>query len=222
MFQFLFLFFTPLLLLAKDGQTIYMETCAACHGEKGRAESKIQLVVKPRVLHKSILTQKQMFKIIKHGAHHFGARSDIMPAFKYIYSDAEIQSVAKYISNTFNPNIKSKIKKLLRYSQVTPTKSIEERLSIGGKIFQKRCAKCHGVKGNGESKYVEMSKSNVKFIYPYNLKKTLLTEDQILLFAKYGSKYWGADKNDMPAWFIKYDDCELRFVAKYIQKNIKN
>ena len=219
--KFLLLSLLPLFLFAKDGKTIYAETCASCHGENGKAETGVRLVVKPRSLHKSILTKKQMFQIIKHGAHDFGARSDIMPSFKYVYNDKEIESVANYISNSFNSNIKEKLKNLLPTQNISVEKQ-KKMLSIGKNIFQKRCAKCHGIRGDGESEYVEMSKANSKFIYPYNLQKILLTQNQIFLFSKYGSKYWGANKNNMPAWLVKYNDYELKSVAKYIEEKIKN
>ena len=81
---------------------------------------------------------------------------------------------------------------------------------------------CHGITGDGKSDFVEQSKGNKNFIYPYNLQKIILNQDQIFLYAKFGGKYWGTDKDDMPSWKSKYDDTTLKSVAKYINEFIKN
>ncbi len=206
--------------LIKKGKEIYQQTCTSCHGEDGNTNKDIQLVVKPRKLTKTILTQEQSFKIIKEGAHHWGAHSDIMPAFKYVYSDDQIKAIAAYINHTFNPDRDEKIKKLLEESDPVPKEDEGKMLQVGEKIFKRNCSKCHGKKGNGKSEYVEKSKASNIFIYPYNLTRTLLSEDQIFLYAKFGGHYWGTAKTDMPSWKKKYNDFKLKSVAKYVKEKI--
>jgi len=208
--------------MLKLGEELYKKTCISCHGENGETNRKMKLVVKPRELRKTILTQDQSYQIIKHGAHHFGAHADIMPAFKYVYNDEEISSLAYYISNVFNPNRETKVKKLLIESKKLSDQEKKNALSVGKNIFQKKCALCHGIKGNGKSKFVEESKANRNFIYPYNLTRTLLSKDQIFLYAKFGGHFWGTDKKDMPSWSRKFNDAELKSVASYIQEEIKS
>jgi mono/diheme cytochrome c family protein len=231
----IFLFLSPLL-LANDnfynhdldkgemlelGARLYKKTCISCHGSKGETNKAMELVVKPRELRKTILTAEQSYKIIKHGAHHFGAHADIMPAFKYVYNNEQISSLAYYVSHTFNAQRDERVKKLLKDSTKLLENDEKEALPVGKKIFQKKCALCHGVKGNGESDYIEQSKADENFIYPYNLTRTLLNENQIFLYAKFGGHYWGTDKNDMPSWSRKFNDVKLKSVAKYIQEEIK-
>jgi len=206
--------------LFKAGEKIYNDTCISCHGKNGETNPEMKLVVKPRKLDSTILTQAQSFQIIKEGAHYWGAHADIMPAFKYVYEDEQIMSVAYYITTKFNPNGKLKLKKLLAESDLAK-KSEAKMLKVGAKIFKRNCSLCHGITGNGESIYVEQSKENNTFIYPYNLTKSLLDENQIFLYAKHGGHYWGTDKTDMPSWKKKYNDEKLRSVAKYIYQNIK-
>jgi len=208
--------------LLQVGKKIYLETCISCHGKQGETNSDIQLVVKPRKLQKTILTKEQSFKIIKQGAHYFGAHADIMPTFKYVYNDEEIMAVALYISKIFNNKRDEKIKKLLQQSQMPTSDEKINMLTLGKKVFQRTCALCHGTKGDAKSEYVEMSKKEENFIYPYNLTRTLLDEKQIFLYAKYGGHFWGADKKDMPSWKNKYNDIALKSVAKYIVKVIKH
>jgi len=204
-----------------EGEKIYKETCVSCHGVDGKTNPNMKLVVKPRQLHKTILTQAQSFKVIKEGAHAWGAHADIMPAFKYVYSDDKINSVATYISENFHPNRDERVKKLLDESDKVSKDQEAKMMKTGAKIFKRNCSLCHGVTGNGHSVYVEQSKSNNTFIYPYNLQRTLLDEDEIFLYAKFGGHYWGTAKADMPSWKKKYNDFKLKSVARYVEKEIK-
>jgi mono/diheme cytochrome c family protein len=202
------------------GKKVYEETCISCHGINGETNPAMKLAVKPRKLNMTILEPSQSAKIIAQGAHYWGARADIMPAWKYIYSQEQIEAVALYISKAFNPTRDEKIKKLMDESTSVAKISDEKMLKIGAKIFKRNCSLCHGKTGNGESDYVEKSKASNVFIYPYNLTRTLLTQDQIFLYAKFGGHYWGTDKSDMPSWKKKYDDVKLKSVAKYITEKI--
>ena len=163
----------------KNGKKIYEETCISCHGTNGKTDPDMQLVVKPRKLSKTILTAKQSFKIIKEGAHYWGAHSSLMPPFKYVYDNDTIFNVSFYISERFNKNIDEKISKLIEKSEVVSKEDEAKMLSLGSKIFKKNCSLCHGIKGNAKSIYVENSKKVDMFIYPYNLTRTLLNENQI-------------------------------------------
>ena len=224
--RLLLLLCTPLLYASQAqyiaGEKIYNETCISCHAKDGNTNTTIKLLVKPRKLTKSILTQEQSYQIIKEGAHTYGAHADIMPAFKYVYSDKQLHAVAYYISKRFHPNRDKKIQQLLAQSKKLSKEEKANRLQVGKKIFSHKCAKCHGTTGNGNSSYVQMSKQDTNFIYPYNLQKILLNEKQIFLFAKFGGHFWGADKDDMPAWKNKYNDVALKSVAYYVAKKIKN
>jgi len=203
------------------GEEIYEQTCSSCHGDDGETNTDIMLTVQPRKLTKTILTKEQSFEIIKEGAYYWGAHSDFMPAFKYVFTDSQIEAVSTYITQKFNSHRDKRVEQLLHNSKEKQLGK-EKMLSLGKKIFHRNCSLCHGVTGNGESEYVEQSKKNKDFIYPYNLRRTLLDEDQIYLYAKYGGHYWGTVKDDMPSWKKKYNNTQLRSVAKYVTLKIKN
>lgn len=203
------------------GKNIYETTCISCHGLNGNADLEMKLVVKPRQLSKSILSEDQMFQIVKHGAYTFGAHADIMPTFKYVYDDNQIRSVVHYVSQSFNKERTQRIEKLLDESTKLSSEQKTKRLKVGEKIFRHKCGKCHGVTGNGESEYIEQSKVDESFIYPYNLQKILLSQEQIFLYAKFGGHFWGTAKNDMPSWKKKYNDIKLKSVAHYVAQKIK-
>lgn len=207
--------------LYDKGEEIYSQACSSCHGKDGETNSQMRLLVKPRKLSLTILTREQSFKIIKNGAHHFGAHSDLMPAFKYVYTDKQIESVAYYITKKFNLHREKRVADALGDTPNDFKEDNSKMLETGEKIFKKKCSLCHGESGNGESEYVELSKSSSRFIYPYNLTRTLLSQEQIFLYAKYGGHYWGTDKDDMASWKKKYNDFKLMSVAKYVNEKIK-
>jgi len=213
----------PLYLAAdniSEGQHLYKQTCVSCHGEDGQGNKQLQFVVKPRNLTKSILTMAQMEKVITYGGMHYGAHSDIMPGFQSVYTKEQIYELTQYVYKTFAKGRDKRVEKLLGEVDLTPM-SEDKMLHTGKKIFKRNCSLCHGILGDGkDSIYIKNSKANQGFIYPYNLQKILLSEQQIFLYIKYGGHFWGADKKDMPSWKKKYNDKELRCVAKFVIETI--
>jgi cbb3-type cytochrome c oxidase subunit III len=203
----------------EDGKKIYLKTCVSCHGVDGDSKTDMRLIVRPRQLIKSILTKNQVLAIIKEGAHYYGASSDIMPSFKPVLNQEELEDAAHYVYTEFMSKRDERVKQLLDESEaIVDVLKMDKR---GEKIFNRNCSMCHGVNGDGQSEYVEQSKASKNFIYPYNLRKTLLTQEQIFLYAKFGGKFWGTDQDHMPSWKRKYDDFTLKSVAKYVDEKIK-
>lgn len=200
------------------GEQIYTETCASCHGVDGKAETNMQFVVRPRSLQASILNEKQNYKIIKKGTHYWGAAADIMPSFESVFSDQELRAVAYYISKKFNPDVESRVKELYTKSDPIPQEKLSKMHKRGAKIYKRNCSWCHGLDAKGDG---EATRNPEKSIYPYNLAKTLLTNEQMFLYTKYGGKFWGTDKNDMPSWSRKYDDYTLKSVVFYIDETFR-
>ncbi len=202
----------------KLGKHIYYQTCVSCHGEDGKAQTNLQLVVRPRDLTKTILTEEQSYLITKDGAHYWGAKADIMPAFKYTYNEEELRAVAYYISKKFHPDNQSRIDKIYNESKKIEKEDIPKMLKRGEKIYKRNCKYCHGDSGEGNG---IATKNPVDSIFPYNLKKTLLSQKQIFLYIKHGGHYWGTSKDDMPAWKVKYNDFTLKSTAKYVDEIIR-
>jgi len=138
----LFFFLFATLLIAdvryEEGKKIYESACISCHGADGKAKTDLQLVVKPRNLSETLLSQEQSFQIIKEGAFYWGAHSDMMPSFKTVYSDQEISNVTYYIHKAFNPNQKTRMQSLLAVSHSLKEVTQPDSLVIGQKIFEKR------------------------------------------------------------------------------------
>jgi len=202
----------------KIGETLFNKTCISCHGKDGNGNPMLHLVVMPRALNKSILNEKQSYLIIKNGSHYWGSLADIMPSFQSVFNDKELRSIAYYISKKFNPNVNERVEKLYKNSDTISKIQEKKMLKRGAKIYKRNCRWCHGLTAKGDG---EATKNPEKSIYPYNLRKTLLTDKQMFLYAKYGGKYWGTYKDDMPSWSRKYDDFTLKSVIKYVEKEFR-
>lgn len=203
------------------GKRIFEQTCATCHGANGKANTDVKFIVRPRDLTQSILTEEESYNIISKGSHYWGSAADIMPSFESVYTDDELRAVAKYVGS-FNPDVKERIAKLMAESDPILPEKVAKMDKRGKKIYKRNCAWCHGFEGNGDG---EATRNPEMSIFPYAFTRTMLTEDQIFLYAKYGGKFWGTDKDDMPAWGKaaggKYDDFTLKSVAKYIKENLQ-
>ncbi len=217
------LFFTFLSLFASEkdyklGESLFEKTCISCHGADGRGNPQLRLVVMPRALSRSILDEEQSYQIIKHGSRYWGSLADIMPSFESVFDENELRSIAYYISKKFNPNSKQRVQTLYDKSDEISQKREHKMLKRGKKIYKRNCSWCHGLTAKGDG---EATRNPEKSIYPYNLRKTLLTEKQMFLYAKYGGKFWGTYKDDMSGWSRKYDDFTLKSIIKYIEKEFR-
>ena len=205
--------------LYKLGEKNYNETCVSCHGDGGNSDTNMKLIVLPRALNKTILNEEQSYQIIKKGAHFWGAAADMMPSFESIYKEKELRSLAHYINKKFNPNIQERINKLYSEKKAIPKDKKSKMLKRGKKIYKRNCSWCHGLSAHGDG---EASRNPEMSIFPYDLTKTLLTSKQMFLYVKYGGKYWGTDKDDMPSWSRKYDDYTIESIIKYIEVNFRD
>ncbi|MEA1982957.1 MAG: c-type cytochrome [Campylobacterota bacterium] len=201
------------------GEKLYKETCVSCHGVDGNAQTKMHFIVDPRNLKDSILNEEQSYQIIKKGTHYWGSAADIMPSFESVYNEKQLRSIAHYISQSFNPNSQKRVQELYAQSQEVPQEKLHKMLKRGKKIYNRNCSWCHGLTGKGDG---EATKNPEMSIFPYSLQKTILTNEQMFLYSKYGGKFWGTHKDDMPSWKKKYDDYTLKSVIKYVDTKFRN
>jgi len=202
----------------QNGEQLYKDTCISCHGVDGKADTDMKLIVKPRDLTLTLLTEEQTYNIIKDGARYWGAKADLMPAFKYVFNESQLRDLSHYIVNKFNPDVKKRIETQYNASEKEPVGQAKKMAKWGKKIFNRNCKFCHGETGKGDG---VATTSPVDTIFPYDLTKTLLNKKQMFLYIKHGGKHFGTDKDDMPSWKKKYNDFKIHSITKYVEEVIK-
>jgi len=127
---FCFLAFSASLSAAPDGHALYTKHCSVCHNVNGMGGIGLPLSGE-KVEH---FPRDYLFKTVR-----LGREGRIMPAFNKL-SDAQINAIVDYI---FSWKKKSAID---TYS----TKPVKGDIKNGQKLFQQKCAACHGKDGKSE------------------------------------------------------------------------
>ncbi len=125
----LFLLLTASLAQAADGQRLYEQNCAACHGLDGNGGVGVPLAL-PDFQYSA--SDDFLRKMIRHGR-----PGRVMPAFKR-FSDEEVDAIVRYIRH-WAPG------KPFKYS----SKRIRGDVKHGKQLYAQRCASCHGANGEG-------------------------------------------------------------------------
>ncbi|WP_126456543.1 c-type cytochrome [Sulfuriflexus mobilis] len=114
---------------APDGEALYDQNCASCHGYDGQGGVGIPLAL-PAFL-KSV-PDEYLFKTIR-----YGREGRVMPPFKYL-SDAQIEAIVKYVRGFAT----------VPAAAVTLS-SVRGDEKNGARLYTKYCASCHGANGEG-------------------------------------------------------------------------
>ncbi len=91
-------------------------------------------------------------------------------------------------------------------------------VKLGERLYNRTCIWCHGEEGKGDG---VAAKDESYGVTPKAFVSTILTEEQIYLYAKHGGQYWGSANSDMPGWTTQFSDTELKSIARYINTKIK-
>jgi len=114
---------------AYNGEKLYLQNCSVCHGNSGDGGVGVPLNLDS--FQRSV-SDHYLKQTIKHGR-----IGRTMPAFKTL-SDKNITSIVKHIRSFSNVSHKT--------FDSTPIKGDKKH---GAKLFQQRCASCHGSNGQG-------------------------------------------------------------------------
>ncbi len=158
------------------GERIYLENCAACHGQKGdgKGPEAARLEIKPRDFTMgnykfrstpsgSLPLDKDIFRTISQGV-----RTTSMLAQLHL-SEKERWAVAEYLK-TFSPKFKAE-KPLKPISIPAQPAAIREQVKLGKTLYAEAgCAQCHGAKGKGDGmSATELKDESGNSIFPTDL-----------------------------------------------------
>jgi cytochrome c oxidase cbb3-type subunit 3 len=116
-------------LAAPDGEALYNQNCASCHGYDGHGGVGIPLAL-PAFLES--VPDEYLSKTIR-----YGREGRVMPPFKYL-SDAQIGAIVKHVRG-------------FSKTEAAPLTlgSVQGDQKNGARLYAKYCAACHGADGKG-------------------------------------------------------------------------
>lgn len=119
----------PFSVSAQDGEQLYNQYCAACHGSEGNGGVGVPLALPA--------FQKTVDDDFLSKTIHFGRPGRVMPAFDYLKS-GQVKAIVAYIRSFVADQAPAYNKKPVRGNT-----------RHGKKLYDKQCAACHGSQGEG-------------------------------------------------------------------------
>ncbi len=116
---------------APQGDKLYAQNCAACHGENGRGGVGVPLALASFL---DSVSDRYLFETIRQGR-----PGRIMPAFEEM-SDAQVDAIVAYM-RAWSKN----------KAPVYPLDLVKGNSSNGKKLYAQHCASCHGADATGGS-----------------------------------------------------------------------
>ncbi|MCI0398757.1 MAG: ethylbenzene dehydrogenase-related protein [Chloroflexi bacterium] len=140
-----------------DGEAIYLERCAFCHGENGDGDGPVAPYLNPRP--RDFTSGQFKFRTTASGElplredviHivQVGVRSTAMPAWEGVLTEAEIEAVVDYLTQNFVPDWGEFEPVVIPVGN--PPRVTAAIIAEGEQIYQElQCWKCHGQAGRAD------------------------------------------------------------------------
>lgn len=212
------------------GRTIYMQTCAVCHGDRGQGAvwAGGNMPRPPRAFTQPDpvggLTRSRMIAAVTHGV-----PGTPMAGFGTQLSAADIETVVSYIDTVFvgpataqisgtkahggkqGETAQEKAPGAAAVDMALPLpKKLAGNAQRGAKFYNANCATCHGVKGDGQGPrayFIRPKPAN--FLDPAT--RSVLNRPAIFAAVSVGKQ-----GTEMPAWNKVIDDQRIADVAEYV------
>ena len=133
-----------------NGEALYKEICARCHGDKGDGLGPIAIYMdpSPRDLTKTaFMTSKPRARLKK--SIQEGVAGTSMPPWGKVISEAQADAVLDYIDASFVKAKRTELK-ARKIPATNPVASNAASIARGEAAFAQRCGGCHGRKGDGK------------------------------------------------------------------------
>ena len=194
----------------EQGARVYKERCVLCHsqngGEEGLISASLFYLEKPNLLVPKYSTDEHSLRNIIIWGGIENKMSIVSPPWGNDLTWGEIESLIIFIKHLREKNLHAV--KLLKNMHVTKKLDIK----AGQLIYNKRCAICHGITGNGKGRIAEAMKTPK----PANLIQSKLSDIDLKQIIS-GGGISVSRSSGMPPWKNQLSSIELDSVINYIK-----
>jgi len=214
-----------------DGAAIYRERCAFCHGENGDGNGPVARYLSPRprdftsnqfkfrsTASGELPLRKDVINVVKKGV-----PGTAMPRWEEVLSQAEIEAVVDYLTQTFVPDWGTYEPTILITGQERPPRVTDDLIAQGAQLYQdNQCWKCHGQAGRGDGPSAPGMTDDFDFpIRPADLTKAWRYKGGSELKDIYARFSTGLNGTPMPSFFDVFPEEEreasLWALAAYVK-----
>ena len=194
----------------EEGAKVYKERCVLCHSNNGSDEGLIPVSLffldQPNLLEpKYSLDEHSLRNIIIWGGME-NKMSILSPPWGNDLTWAEVESLVIFIMFLREKNDLA----VRMLNNIVITKKVD--IKAGQQIYNKRCAICHGISGDGNGRLAK----SMKAPKPKSLIQSKLSDDELKQIISEGGISVSRSAG-MPAWKTELSIIELDSVIKYIK-----
>jgi DMSO reductase family type II enzyme heme b subunit len=208
-----------------DGEAVYRERCAFCHGDNGDGKGPVAKYLDPRP--RDFTTSQFKFRTTASGELPLrenvinvvikGVRGTAMPRWEGILSQAEIEAVVDYVLETFVPDWDSYEPTVIPIG--SPPSVNNAMIEQGRLLYQDlQCWKCHGQQGRGDGPSAPTLTDDFDFpIRAADLTKAWRYKGGSELVDIYTRFSTGLNGTPMPSFFDVITDEERWALSAYVK-----
>ncbi len=208
-----------------DGQAIYQERCAFCHGDQGDGNGPVARYLNPRprdftagqfkfrtTASGELPLRQDVIDIVKSGV-----RGTAMPRWEGVLPDAEIEAVVDYVTQSFVPFWGTYDPPVIEIPN--PPRVTNSMIEQGEQRYQElQCWKCHGDAGRADGdSALTLTDDSDHPIRPADLTKAWRYKggsDLVDIYTRFST---GLDGSPMPSFYEVIVDDERWALAAYVQ-----
>ena len=208
-----------------DGAVIYQERCAFCHGDQGDGNGPVARYLDPRprdftagqfkfrtTASGELPLRKDVIDIVKSGV-----RGTAMPRWEGVLSDAEVEAVVDYVTQTFVPFWGTYDPPVIEIPN--PPRVTNSMIDRGEQLYQElSCWKCHGDAGRADGESAPtLTDDSDRAIRPADLTKPWRYKggsDLVDIYTRFST---GLDGSPMPSFYDVVGDDDRWALAAYVE-----
>ncbi len=208
-----------------DGENIYQERCAFCHGDQGDGNGPVARYLDPRprdftagqfkfrtTASGELPLRQDVIDIVKSGV-----RGTAMPRWEGVLSEAEVEAVVDYVTQTFVPFWGTYDPPVIEIP--SPKSATSSRIERGEQLYQElQCWKCHGDAGRADGDSAPtLTDDSDHPIRPADLTKPWRYKggsDLVDIYTRFST---GMDGSPMPSFYDVIGDDDRWALAAYVE-----